>query len=54
VILEILKNVLLPTERRILEIGAETGQHAVHFAPHFPQLEWNPTDLSINLAGMNL
>jgi cyclopropane fatty-acyl-phospholipid synthase-like methyltransferase len=53
-ILEVLQNIILPTDRRLLEIGAGTGQHAVHFAPHFPKLEWYPTDLSINLAGMNL
>lgn len=53
-ILEVLQKIILPTDRRLLEIGAGTGQHAVYFAPHFPQLEWYPTDLSINLAGMNL
>lgn len=28
----------------ILEIGTGTGQHAVHFAGHLPQLVWQPTD----------
>lgn len=28
----------------ILEIGTGTGQHAVHFASHLPQLMWQPTD----------
>lgn len=53
-ILEILEAVILPSDRRLLEIGSGTGQHAVYFAPHFPQLEWYPTDLSSNLLGMNL
>lgn len=27
-----------------LEIAAATGQHAVHFAPHFPRYSYIPTD----------
>lgn len=53
-ILEILQQVILPSDRRLLEVGTGTGQHAVYFAPHFPQLEWHPTDLSENLPGMKL
>jgi hypothetical protein len=30
--------------RRVLEIGAGTGQHAVHFASHMPWLQWWPTE----------
>ena len=51
-ILEILKQTILPSDRRLLEVGAGTGQHAVFMAPHFPWLEWYPTDLSANLFGM--
>lgn len=51
-ILEVLQEHIYQTDRRLLEIGAGTGQHAVYFAPHFPQLEWFPTDLSANLFGM--
>jgi SAM-dependent methyltransferase len=37
-----------------LEIGAGTGQHAVHFAAHLPHLQWQPTDCEANLAGIAL
>lgn len=53
-ILEVLKDTILDSDRRLLEVGSGTGQHAVYFAPEFPHLEWFPTDLSANLAGMNL
>jgi len=29
----------------ILEIASGTGEHAVFFAPHFPQSVWQPTDM---------
>jgi cyclopropane fatty-acyl-phospholipid synthase-like methyltransferase len=53
-ILKILQQVILPSDRRLLEVGTGTGQHAVYLAPFFPQLEWYPTDLSVNIPGMNL
>ena len=37
-----------------LEIGAGTGQHAVHFATHLPHLQWQPTDCEANLEGIGL
>lgn len=52
-ILEVLKEVITKDDRRLLEIGSGTGQHAVYFAPHFPQLEWYPTDVAANLKGMS-
>jgi Protein of unknown function (DUF938) len=36
----------------VLEIGAGTGQHAVHFAAHMPHLDWLPTDREENLPGI--
>jgi cyclopropane fatty-acyl-phospholipid synthase-like methyltransferase len=42
-ILKILKDILA-ARGLVLEIGAGTGQHAVHFARHLPHLEWQPTE----------
>ena len=42
-ILEIIRPVLAD-RRRVLEIGAGTGQHAVHFAAALPWLIWQATD----------
>lgn len=53
-ILRVLKEVITPHDRRLLEVGAGTGQHATYFAPEFPWLEWHPTDKSENLPGMQL
>lgn len=53
-ILEVLERHILHSDRRLLEVGSGTGQHAVFLAPHFPQLEWHPTDLTENLPKINM
>ena len=50
-ILEVLQQ-LLPSRGKILEIGSGTGQHIVYFAPHFPLLQWQPTDRDDYLPGL--
>lgn len=42
----------LPEPGLVLEIGAGTGQHAVHFARHLPHLSWQPTEQFDNLAAL--
>ena len=42
-ILEVLRTAFARCTR-VVEIGAGTGQHAVHFARHLPHLSWQPTD----------
>lgn len=50
-ILGVLRDVLRRT-RSVLEIGSGTGQHAVHFARHLPQLTWWPSDRIDQLPGL--
>lgn len=52
-ILEVLQR-QFADRRRVLEIGAGTGQHAVYFAAALPQLTWQTSDQQPNLAGISL
>jgi SAM-dependent methyltransferase len=52
-ILAVLREYFLD-RRRVLEIGSGTGQHAVHFAPAFPDAIWQTSDVEENLPGIRL
>lgn len=52
-ILEVLQR-QFADRKRVLEIGAGTGQHAVYFARALPQLTWQTSDQQPNLAGIGL
>lgn len=43
-ILQVLSKALVDC-RDVLEIGSGTGQHAIYFAQHLPQLVWHTSDL---------
>jgi hypothetical protein len=38
----------------LLEIGSGTGQHAVYFAGHLPQVRWQTSDMAEGLAGIRM
>jgi cyclopropane fatty-acyl-phospholipid synthase-like methyltransferase len=51
-ILEVLQEFITTDNKRLLEIGSGTGQHAVYFAPFFPHMDWIPSDKASQHLGM--
>jgi hypothetical protein len=45
---------LLADAQEVLEVGAGTGQHALHFAAQLPQLRWLPTEHPAALAVLRM
>ena len=43
----------LTDKEKILEIGSGTGQHAVHFAKHLPNITWQTADQAMHHEGIN-
>jgi cyclopropane fatty-acyl-phospholipid synthase-like methyltransferase len=53
-ILAVLQKVLTPQNKHLLEIGSGTGQHAVYFAPHFPQVQWTTSEVASQHQGIRM
>lgn len=41
----------LPASGLVLEIASGTGEHAVYFAEHLPDLSWQPSDIHPDALG---
>jgi cyclopropane fatty-acyl-phospholipid synthase-like methyltransferase len=50
-ILAVLKEIF-SDRKQVLEIASGTGQHAVYFARELPHLTWQPSELTMNIAGI--
>lgn len=53
-ILKVLKEIVTPEDRKLLEIGSGTGQHAVYLAPHFPHMIWVTSDMKEKHTGIKM
>lgn len=52
VIFDVLKSIIKPGDKNILELGSGTGQHAVFMAPQLPALTWHTSELLGNHTGI--
>ena len=50
-ILTLLRQWLAP-EAQVLEVGAGSGQHAIHMARHLPGVRWQPSERKESLDGL--
>jgi cyclopropane fatty-acyl-phospholipid synthase-like methyltransferase len=53
-ILKVMQSLITSDDRRLLEVGSGTGQHAVYLAPHFPHMIWVTSDVKENHHGIQL
>ncbi len=53
-ILNVLKEVIVPSDKLLFEVGARTAQYAQHCASYFPDLQWVLSDVAGNQAGLKL
>jgi cyclopropane fatty-acyl-phospholipid synthase-like methyltransferase len=53
-ILKVMKDFITSSDRKLLEIGSGTGQHAVYLAPHFPHMIWVTSDVKENHPGIKM
>lgn len=53
-ILDVLLEVITTQNAKLLEIGSGTGQHAVHMAAEFPDLQWVTSDVQSNHPGIKM
>ena len=54
VILAELNKQLRKSDSHVFEIGSGTGQHAVYFAQHLPEVTWQTSDVKANHVGIQL
>lgn len=53
-ILKVLQEVITREDKRLLEIGSGTGQHATYFAPYFTHMIWVTSDVKDNHSGIKM